>query len=141
MKVLCDTNVLSELARPAPDPGVLRWALGVKVIGLSAIVVDEICFGLSARPNPRIQTWFDGFLREHCVVFPVTEAIARRSGGLRGRLRAAGVTRTQADMLIASTALEHDLTLVTRNTRDFEGCGLSLLDPFGKKPQARSRRR
>jgi len=130
MRQLCDTNLLSELARPAPNAGALRWARQVKVIGLSSIVVDEICFGLGWRPNPRIQAWLDAFLQEHCVILPVTEAIARRSGGLRGRLRASGSTRTQADMLIAATAIEHDLTLVTRNTRDFEGCGLSLLDPF-----------
>ena len=130
MRHLCDTNVLSELAHPAPNEGVLAWARQVKVVWLSAIVVDEICFGLGWRPNGRVQAWFDAFLEQHCQILPITNAIARRSGELRGRLRARGVTRTQADMMLASTALEHNLTLVTRNIRDFEGCGVALLDPF-----------
>jgi predicted nucleic acid-binding protein len=56
--------------------------------------------------------------------------VARRSAGLRARLRTLGKTRTQADMLIAATAAEHDLILVTRNVRDFDDCGLQVLNPF-----------
>lgn len=130
MNHLCDTNVLSELARRTPNPGVLRWARQLKVVWLSVIVVEEIYCGLSWRPNARIRAWLDAFLEQHCQIVPITESIARRSGELRGSLRARGVSRTQADMLLAATALEHDLTLVTRNTRDFEGCGVDLLDPF-----------
>jgi predicted nucleic acid-binding protein len=130
MAYLCDTNVLSELVRPDPNEGVVSWARKVQVICLSAVVVDEICFGLSWRPNMRVQSWFDAFLDQHCEVLPITDAIARRSGLLRGRLRSRGIVRTQADMMLAATALEHDLTLVTRNMRDFEGCGVALLDPF-----------
>ncbi|HBL30069.1 MAG TPA: VapC toxin family PIN domain ribonuclease, partial [Acidobacteria bacterium] len=51
-------------------------------------------------------------------------------GELRGRLQARGVTRESADTLIAATAEVHQLTLVTRNVRHFEGCGISLLNPF-----------
>jgi predicted nucleic acid-binding protein len=130
MAYLCDTNVLSELARPTPNEGVVSWARQVRVVCLSVVVVDEICFGLSWRPNKRVQAWFDAFLDQHCEVLPITDAIARRSGVLRGRLRSRGIVRTQADMMLAATALEHDLTLVTRNVRDFEGCGVALLDPF-----------
>ena len=130
MKYLCDTNVLGELTKPDPNEGALNWAKQVKLVGISAIVVDEIAFGLSWKPNPRIQAWFDDFIMQHCQVLPVTESVARRSGQLRGRLRAQGRVRTQADMLLAATAAEYGLTLVTRNTRDFEGCGIALLNPF-----------
>jgi len=50
----------------------------------------------------------------------------------RGRFRQQGIIRSQADLLIGATALLHDLVLVTRNTRDFEGCGIQLFDPFGE---------
>jgi predicted nucleic acid-binding protein len=127
--LLIDTNIISELSRRQPDPGVLAWASGISEFRISAISLEEIAFGLAWRPNPRIQTWIDGFFARHAAL-PVTQEIARRAGDLRGRLAAQGSPRSQADMLIAATALVHDLTLVTRNTRDFEACGLPLLNPF-----------
>lgn len=127
---LADTNVLSELVRKRPDPGVLEWAQGVKAVAISAATVEEVYFGLSWRPNLRIQLWFEEFLARQCEILPVTYEIARRSGEVRGQLQARGQTRSAVDMIIASTALEHRLTLVTRNVRDFLDCGLQLLNPF-----------
>lgn len=127
--LLVDTNIISELSRRQPDPGVLAWASGVSEFRFSVISQEEIAFGLAWRPNERIRTWIDDFFIRHPAL-PVTPDIARRAGELRGRLAAQGSPRTQADMLIAATALAHSLTLVTRNTRDFEGCGLPLLNPF-----------
>ena len=66
-------------------------------------------------------------------MLPITREVAARAGDLRGRLRARGQTRTQADMLFAATAAAHGLVLVTRNTDDFESCGVTLLDPFSGK--------
>ena len=60
----------------------------------------------------------------------MTDEIARRSGDLRGRRQARGRPRTQADMLIAATAMVHRLTLVTRNEADFRGCDVTVLNPF-----------
>ena len=127
--LLLDTNIISELRRRQPDPGVLAWAGGVREFRFSAISLEEIAFGLAWRPNPRIQDWIAGFFARHAAL-PVSADIARRAGDLRGSLAAQSSPRTQADMLIAATALVHGLTLVTRNTRDFEGCGLALLNPF-----------
>jgi predicted nucleic acid-binding protein len=127
---LVDTNVLAEMARRRPNRGVLAWAAATTRIALSAITVEEIVYGLAWRPHPRIQAWFDGFVERHCEVLPITEAVARRSGWLRGELRGRGRNRSQADMLIAATAQVHGLTLVTRNARDFDGCGVPVLDPF-----------
>jgi predicted nucleic acid-binding protein len=127
---LCDTNVLSELVRLRPNAGVAEWAQKVSSISVSAITVEEIAYGLAWKPNPRILDWFGSFLRDFLEILPITAEIAGRSGRLRGTLQARGKTRSQADMLIAATAQFHGLTLVTRNARDFEDCGLSLLDPF-----------
>ena len=129
-RFLCDTNVVSELVRQRPNPGVVAWARLVSTLALSAITVEEISFGLAARPNPRLQAWFGDFVATSCEILPVDEDVARRSGELRGQLRSRGETRSQADMLIAATAHVHQMTLVTRNRRDFEGCGLSVLAPF-----------
>jgi len=130
---LVDTNILSELMRAQPDSGVLRWLEDRQrvqpVLTISAITVDEIMFGLSWRPTARLLTWLDAFLLRHQVL-PVTADIARRSGELRGALQARGQTLTQADMLIAATAQIHALTIVTRNVRDFDHCGVGVLNPF-----------
>lgn len=127
---LVDTNIVSELVRPVPNAGVERWASGVGAPALSVVTVEEIAHGLAWRPNARIQAWFDEFLAHGCRVLPVTAEIARAAGQLRGGLQARGRPRTQADMLIGATAQVGGLTLVTRNTKDFEECAIPLLNPF-----------
>lgn len=102
-------------------------------MAVSAITVEEVYYGLAWKPNPRVLLWFEEFLEIHCEILPATVEIAKRSGQLRGQLQAHGQTRTSWDMLIAATALEHQMTLVTRNERHFEGCGVSLLNPFQER--------
>lgn len=130
MPFLVDTNIIGELSRREPNPGVLAWARTVSVISVSVITVEEVLFGLSWKPNLRVRTWFEEFLATYCRLHPVTDEIARRAGQVRGALAARGRSRTQADMLIAATVQVHQQTLVTRNVRDFAECGISLLDPF-----------
>ena len=127
---LIDTNVLSEFVRKRPDPGVLQWAREVRRVAVSVATLEEVYFGLSWKPNPRVRLWLEGFLDTNCEILPVTPEIAKRSGEIRGQFQAHGQTRSTADMIIASTAQEHDLTLVTRNVRDFANCGILLLNPF-----------
>jgi predicted nucleic acid-binding protein len=130
---LADTNIVSELMRPRPDAGVVQWAQrltqGAFPIVVCAMTVDEIIYGLARRPHPAKMIWFDRFL-QNSTVLPVTDTVARRAGELRAQLAARGQTREQADMLIAATAQVHALTLVTRNVRDFDGCGIAVLNPF-----------
>lgn len=130
MNYLIDTNIVSELLRPLPDRGVLAWAAIQPMVGISAVTVEEAIYGLTRKANRRLVEGFEGFVAEQCHIYPVTEAIARRAGVLRGEFSLRGVTRDQADMFIAATAQVHQLTLVTRNTRDFESCGIGLLNPF-----------
>jgi toxin FitB len=85
MTHLCDTNIISELARPQPNPGVLAWSASITSILLSVITLEEITFGLNATPNPRIQNWFQQFLRT-CQIIPLTPEIAQHAGELRGTL-------------------------------------------------------
>lgn len=133
---LVDTNVLSELARPQPNPAVLAWLATVDSLNVSVITVEELHFGLSWRPNPRIEKWLESLL-EVCNILAVTPEIARAAGQLRGQLQAQGKPRTQSDLLIAATALQHGYVLATRNTRDFQECGVSLLNPFEGTPAAK----
>jgi predicted nucleic acid-binding protein len=126
---LSDTNIISELMRPAPDPGVERWAASQGRLCVSVITIDELVFGLRRRGSPRLLAWFDRFT-EQVTVMDITMPVARRAGEMRALLQGHGQPRTQADMLIAATAQIHGLTLVTRNTRDFDGCGVAVLNPF-----------
>lgn len=129
MKYLCDTNILGELAKKKPAARVVRWATGVQQIHISVITVEEIHFGLAWKPNQNVQSWIESFIRTQCTVLPVTMQSARMAGYLRGQMQSRGITRTQADMLIAGTAHEHGLTLVTLNGKDFKGCGIAVLNP------------
>lgn len=130
---LADTNTVSELMRPCPDSGVLQWMQRLErddmPLVVSAITVDEIIFGLHWRPHAEKMRWFDHFLMRGTVL-PVNTDVARRAGELRAQFGRQGLVRSQADMLIAATAQVHALTLVTRNVRDFEGCGIAVLNPF-----------
>jgi predicted nucleic acid-binding protein len=127
---LVDTNILGELSRPRPNAGVLSWSETARRIAMSVITVEEVLYGLARRPLPRVRAWFDQFLARHCEVLDLTKPIAVLAGNLRGQLASRGQVRTQADTLIGATAAHHGLTLVTRNVRDFDGCGISVLDPF-----------
>ncbi|MES1241931.1 MAG: type II toxin-antitoxin system VapC family toxin [Acidobacteriota bacterium] len=127
---LCDTNVVSEFFRPQPSQKLLDWAEGVSEIFLSVVTIEEIQFGLSWKPRPRILTALETFLAERCRLLPITPEIANRSGVIRGSFQARGTPRSMQDMLIAATAEIHQLVLVTRNVDDFEGCTLSLLNPI-----------
>ncbi len=127
---LWDTNILSELTRPVPNKCVIDWVAKVSTIYLSVITVDEIYFGLKRRPNVRIQQWFENFLAHDCQILSVTTEIAKYAGELCGQLSLKGQVRSQADMLIAATAVVHELRLITRNERDFQDCNITIINPF-----------
>jgi predicted nucleic acid-binding protein len=133
--MLVDTNVLSELPRPRPNANVVAWFAAQETVHVSVISLEELAFGIArASPAARsrlVRSWLDAFVDARPIVLDVTAAIARASGELRAAREARGRRVAQADMLIAATALAHGLTLVTRNGRDFDGCGVAVVDPFG----------
>jgi predicted nucleic acid-binding protein len=128
---LLDTNVVSEIARPSPDPRVLDWLGKAERVAISTVSLEEIYFGLAAKPNAGIQQKLERYLEAYCLVLDVTAVVAKHAGLMRGQLARRGKLREQADMLIAATAAAHGLTLATRNVRDFDGCGVAVHNPFG----------
>jgi toxin FitB len=135
---LLDTNVLSELTRPKSEPQVENWlnTADDERLFLSVISLGEIFKGLTILPESKrrqylrqwveqtMRPWFDGRM------LPVSERIAERWGILAGECQLKGRGVSVADGLIAATALEHDLTLVTRNVRDFAHLGIDILNPW-----------
>lgn len=130
MDYLCDTNVLSEAMKPRAREEVILWLGKQEKIYLSVITIEEIYSGLAYKDAHKQQAWFEKFLQHHTEILPITTAIAKRCGEMRGRFRKEGKIRTQADLLIAATAYEHHLILATRNLKDFEDSQIELFNPF-----------
>lgn len=128
--VLADTNVISELVKKNPDAHVMQWLQTVQLMAISAITMEEAHFGLSWQPDNRKLSLFNALVERFHAVYPVTPVIAQRGGVLRGQFQAQGITRSAPDMLIAATAIEHQLVLATCNVRDFTGCGVQVVNPF-----------
>ena len=127
---LCDTNIISELMRPQPNPEVKAWLLRQERIALSVITVEELHFDLRLKNLPKKREWLDRFVAACTQVLSIDTAIAMRAGQMRAEQALRGQTRTQADLLIAATAVTHNCVLATRNTRDFEGTNVPLFNPF-----------
>lgn len=135
---LLDTNVPSEFSRDRPEPRVVQWlkAQPVTTLFLSAITIGEIRKGLVVMPQGRRRTdlemWFHGELLVWFGnrILPVTHAVAERWGELEGQCQLKGKPLNTGDGLIAATAIELDLTVVTRNVKDFSGLGVAIMNPW-----------
>jgi predicted nucleic acid-binding protein len=135
---LLDTNVPSELIRSLPDPLVLAWvyAQSEESLYLSAVTVGELRRGAVLLPFGKKRTdlerWIadDMLLRFRSRILPGTVAIADRWGTLDAQSKLRGAPLNTADGMIAATALEHDLIVVTRNVRDFLGTAVPIFNPW-----------
>jgi predicted nucleic acid-binding protein len=136
---LLDTNIPSEMLRPRPDGSVEAWLKrqANETLFISVVTMGELRRGItllterSARRaelermiHEKVPYWF----RDR--ILPVTRTIAEQWGVLDGERQLAGRPLNIADGMIAATALEHGLTLATRNMKDFVGLGLVLLNPW-----------
>ena len=131
---LLDTNIPSEIIRSRPDPRVSAWvfAQASDTLYLSVVTIGEFRKGITILPDSKrrsqLQDWLDNDLIPLFTgrILPVTQSIAERWGVLSGRRQAVGRPLSMADGILAATALEHGLTLVTRNVKDYEGLGVTV---------------
>ncbi|RUW51263.1 type II toxin-antitoxin system VapC family toxin [Mesorhizobium sp. M1A.F.Ca.ET.072.01.1.1] len=138
MRLLLDTNVLSEVTRPAPDVGVLKWLDGLDEDRsfISVVSIAEIRRGVAlmdeGRKREALAEWLARDLPQRFEqrVLPVDEAVALAWGDLMGFAKRRGRGLSSMDGLIAATAIAKQLTLATRNSKDFEGFAIELFDPW-----------
>ena len=135
---LIDTVTLSELRRRERDPMVVKWFERQRTtdLFLSVISIGEIERGIARQRDTdpgfagALADWLDRVLTLYGErIVPFDLRAARRWGAL-----SAALGNDSADLMIAATALEHGLTVVTHNVSDFEPSGVAVLDPFIRRP-------
>ncbi len=138
MSFLLDTNVVSEWTKPHPNPGLIEWLAEVDEdeVFLSVVTFAELRHGIERLPAGRRRRQLDQWLRAEVParfegrIILVDGAIGDEWGRLTARHEARGRPIQAMDALIAATAQVHALTLVTRNTKDFQTSVKSLLNPW-----------
>ena len=136
--VLLDTNILSALMSTQPQQSVVDWLDGQDSdrIFVSSVTVAEISYGLESLPKGRRKKrLFDAFERFLALGFidrhlDFDLAAARVYGQLMARRRSSGRPMSMADGQIAAIAKVHGLALATRNVKDFQDCGLVIINPY-----------
>ncbi|MGV2130682.1 type II toxin-antitoxin system VapC family toxin [Agrobacterium vitis] len=138
MRLLLDTNVLSEVRKPRPDARVLKWLHGLDEdhTFISIVTVAEIRRGVALMDSGRKRDALDEWLAHDLPqrfdnrILPVEGSVALAWGDLMALAKRNGRWLASMDGLIAATAVAHQLTLATRNTKDFDGFGIGLIDPW-----------
>jgi hypothetical protein len=138
MAWLLDTNVLSELRRPKPDPRVVSFVANspLEQLHISVVTLAEIRFGIElvSDPNRRaeLNQWLTHTMRPMFDgrVLPITENILLKWRLLVEEGRKTGHTFSQPDLMIAATALHHGLTVVTRDRSEFDKAHVPVVNPW-----------
>ena len=138
MNFLLDTNVLSEVQRPAPEVKVLGWldAIDEDRAYVSVASIAELRRGIALMDDGRrrdaLAIWLANDLPARFAerILPIDRAVAERWGDLLAQSRRSGVALSVMDGFFAATALANDLTLVTRNVKDFASFGVPLFNPW-----------
>ena len=134
MIYLVDANVLSEPTKQAADSKVVRWLdANEPNLVVDSIIIGELRIGILGLPRgrkrARLEQWYE-IVVETIECIPWDASISRRWAALVVDLKRKGETIPLLDGMIAATALQHDLIVVTRNTRDFQKTGVKTLNPF-----------
>jgi predicted nucleic acid-binding protein len=135
---LLDTNVISELVRPRPEPKVASWieSTNESLLYLSVLTLGEIRKGVvSVRNSSRratLEAWLDSELvvRFSNRILPIDQGVADRWGRMAAQLAGAKSPLPVIDGLLAATALHHNLTFVTRNIKDVLAAGVPVFNPW-----------
>lgn len=137
---LLDTNVISEFARTDgnPDFRVRQWleAIDPKSLYASVLTFGEIRRGIEKLPAGKrrlhLERWLERDLHEWFAnrLLPISEEISNRWGVLAATAERNGMPLAIIDGLLSATALQHDLTMVTRNTSDFRSADMRILNPW-----------
>jgi len=138
MRLLLDTNVLLEVTKPRPAQGVLNWLHGLDEdrTFISIVSIAEIRRGVALMDSGRRRDALDEWLthdlpqRFENRIVPVDGAVALAWGDLMALAKRSGRGLASMDGLIAATSIAHDLTLATRNIKDFDGFGIDIIDPW-----------
>jgi toxin FitB len=138
VRYLLDTNVLSEMVAARPDPNVINWIQEreEQMLYLSVITLGEIQKGIAKLPasarKDRLAVWLANELiaRFSGRIVPLDLAVLLTWGSLTAKWEQAGRPLPAIDSLLAATAVQGEFVLVTRNTADFEGRDVALLNPW-----------
>jgi predicted nucleic acid-binding protein len=136
--ILLDTNVLSELMRPAPSAAVIAWIgrQSAASLFLSAITEAELRYGLALLPNGqrqrRLLDQVEAMLAEDFAgrILPFDRPAAAAYARIAAGRRLSGRPISQADAQIAAVALSRGAAVATRNVADFLECGVEVIDPW-----------
>ena len=136
--IVLDTNVVSELMRPSPNPAIESWIANRPAASLffSAVGEAELRFGLAIMPAGRLRDAFaseiEAMLREDFAdrILPFDSEAARAYAVIAASRRVTGRPIAEADCQIAAIAHSRGMALATRNVRDFEDTGIHILDPW-----------
>ena len=135
---LLDTNILSELRRPKPEPKVVDFIVNqsLDILFVSSVTLAEIRFGIELVADPirraELSDWLAHKVRPMFEgrILPVSEDIMFKWRLLVEDGRKAGHTFSQPDLIIAATGLQHGLTIVTRDTLDYVRARVPLFNPW-----------
>lgn len=134
MTYLVDANVLSEPTKQTADRKVVAWLTANESnLVVDPIIIGELRVGILRLPRGRkrekLEQWFESVIETiDCLPWDVT--VSRQWASLIVNLRRKGQTVPLLDGMIAATALQHDLTVCTRNTHDFNKTGVKTINPF-----------